>query len=156
ALEDAVEAVSITGTPLKILGKIQDQAYWSQICRDFPHAPIEYLGFLDTKKLQQELGKCRALLMTPRWIEAFGNVAIEALACGVPVIAYRRGGPTEIVRDGKTGFLVEPDSISGLVAAINKIEQIDRTACRKQAEAEYSLAALGDRFETWFNQIIDD
>lgn len=155
ALEDAVAAVNITGTPLKIFGKIQDQNYWSQICRDFPDAPIEYLGFLDTNKLQQELGKCRALLMTPRWIEAFGNVAIEALACGVPVIAYGRGGPLEIVRDGETGFLVEPDSISGLVTAINKIEQINRIACRQQAESQYSLTALGDRFETWFNRIVD-
>ena len=156
ALEDAVEAVNLTGTPLKIFGKIQDQAYWAKICHDFPDAPIEYLGFLETQKLQQELGNCRGLLMTPRWIEAFGNVAIEALACGVPVIAYHRGGPGEIVRDGKTGFLVEPDSISGLVAAINQIDQIDRIACRQQAEAEYSLAALGDRFEAWFQRIINN
>lgn len=156
ALEDAVAAVNITGTPLKIFGRIQDEAYWWQICRDFPNAPIKYIGFLDTKKLQQELGKCRALIMTPRWIEAFGNVAIEALACGVPVIAYRRGGPAEIVKHGTTGWLVEPDSVAGLVSAINQIERLDRQACRQQAEAEYSLTALGDRFETWFNKIINN
>jgi UDP-glucose:tetrahydrobiopterin glucosyltransferase len=155
ALEDAVEAVNITGIPLKIYGKIQDQEYWEQICRDFPDAPIEYRGFLSTKELQQQLGKSRALLMTPRWLEAFGNVAIEALACGVPVIAYRRGGPAEIVKHEKTGFLVEPDSVTGLVAAINNIEQIDRQLCRQQAEREYSLKALGDRFEAWFIMITD-
>ncbi len=155
ALEDAVEAVNITGIPLKIYGKIQDQEYWEQICRDFPDAPLEYQGFLNTKQLQQQLGKARALLMTPRWLEAFGNVAIEALACGVPVIAYRRGGPAEIVKHGKTGFLVKPDSVTGLVTAINNLEQIDRQLCRQQAEAEYSLAALGDRFEAWFNMITD-
>ena len=156
ALEDAVAAVNITGTPLKIFGKIQDKDYWLQIRHDFPDAPIEYLGFLDTDKLQQELGKCRALIMTPRWIEAFGNVAIEALACGVPVIAYRRGGPAEIVRHGTTGWLVEPDSVAGLVRAINQIEQLDRRACRQQAEAEYSLTALGDRFEAWFSKITNN
>jgi UDP-glucose:tetrahydrobiopterin glucosyltransferase len=43
-------------------------------------------------------------LITPRWVEAFGNGAIEALACGVPVVAYRRGGPVEIIEDGKTGL----------------------------------------------------
>lgn len=154
ALEDAVQAVDITRTPLKIFGKMQDRDYWQQICHDFPDAPIEYLGFLDTKDLQQELGKSRALLMTPRWIEAFGNVAIEALACGVPVIAYARGGPSEIVRDGQTGFLVEPDSVSGLVAAIAKIDRLDRLACRQQAAAEYSLEALGDRFEAWFDKLV--
>ena len=154
ALEDAVAAVNLTGTPLKIYGKIQDPDYWQQIQQDFPHAPIEYMGFLATKQLQKELGQCRALLMTPRWVEAFGNVAIEALACGVPVIAYRRGGPTEIVRDGVTGFLVEPDSVEGLVTAINQIDLIDRNNCRKQAEGEYSLTSLGDRFSAWFDQIL--
>ena len=154
ALEDAVEAVSQVNTTLKIMGRIQDKAYWDKICRNFPNAPIEYLGFLDTNKLQQELGKCRALLMTPRWIEAFGNVAIEALACGVPIIAYRRGGPAEIVRDGKTGFLVEPDNVTELAKAIAKIPELDRSTCRQQAETEYSLTALGDRFEAWFDRIV--
>ncbi len=155
ALEDAVAAVNLTGTPLKIYGRIQDPDYWQQIQQDFPQAPIEYKGFLGTQELQQALGKSRALLMTPRWIEAFGNVAIEALACGVPVISYARGGPTEIVRDGVTGFLVEPDSIKGLVKAINQIDLINRHECRKQAEREYSLTSLGDRFCHWFDRILE-
>jgi len=153
-LEDAVAAAQIADIPLKIMGKIQDRSYWEQICQNYPDAPIEYLGFLPTAELQQELHQCRALLMTPRWMEAFGNVAIEALACGVPVIAYRRGGPAEIIQDGKTGFLVEPDSIAGLVAAIARLNEIDRYICRQQAEIEYSLAALGDRFEQWFHNIL--
>ncbi|GAC1460900.1 MAG: glycosyltransferase family 4 protein [Chamaesiphon sp.] len=153
-LEDAVAAAFMTGIPLKIMGKMQDRSYWNQICLDYPDALIEYLGFLPTAQLQQQLRQCRALLMTPRWVEAFGNVAIEALACGVPVIAYLRGGPAEIVQDGKTGWLVEPDSVVGLVEAIGRLEQIDRYACRQQAESEYSLVALGDRMEQWFQDII--
>ncbi|HCF27503.1 MAG TPA: UDP-glucose--tetrahydrobiopterin glucosyltransferase, partial [Cyanobacteria bacterium UBA11049] len=80
--------------------------------------------------------------------------AIEALACGVPVISYRRGGPAEIIQDGKTGFLVEPDSVDGLVEAIARLDQIDRYTCRKKAETEFSLKALGDRFERWFWDIL--
>ena len=64
---------------------------------------VDYQGFLPTDDLQAAIGGCTALLMTPKWVEAFGNVAIEAMACGVPVIAYRRGGPAEIVVDGETG-----------------------------------------------------
>ena len=154
ALEDAVAASNITGIPLKIFGKVQDKEYWQQIQQDFPQAPIDYVGFLNTEELQKQLGQCSALLMTPRWLEAFGNVAIESLACGVPVIAYSRGGPAEIVLHGKTGFLVEPDSVTGLVAAINKIDQIDRACCRQQAESKYSLKALGDRFSDWFHKIL--
>lgn len=153
-LENAVAAAKITGIPLKIMGKIQDESYWQQISQDYPDAPVEYLGFLTTAQMQQELRQCQAMLMTPRWVEAFGNVAIEALACGVPVIAYSRGGPAEIIQDGKTGFLVEPDSVDGLVEAIARLDTIDRYACRQQAETEFSLAALGDRFEQWFRDIL--
>lgn len=153
-LEDAVAAAEQTGIPLKVWGVLQDAPYWHDICDQYPDAPVSYEGFLPTAELQQELGKCLALLMTPRWVEAFGNVAIEALACGVPVIAYRRGGPSEIVIDGKTGWLVQPDSVNGLVDAIAQIDQIDRHACRQQAEAEYSLDALGDRLEQWFAEIL--
>lgn len=154
ALEDGVAVADKTGIPLKIMGKMQDRDYWETVKGKYPEAPIEYLGFLSTTQLQAELGKCRALLMTPRWVEAFGNVAIEALACGVPVVAYSRGGPSEIVRHGETGFLVEPDSVTGLVEAIARLEDIDRAACRRQAEAEFSLTALGDRFEGWFYDLI--
>ncbi|MBN3868825.1 glycosyltransferase family 4 protein [Nostoc sp. JL33] len=153
-LEDAVAAAEITGITLKIFGLKQDVSYWEKICQEHPDAPIEYVGFLPTVELQKELGKCRAVLVTPRWIEAFGNVAIEALACGVPLIAYRRGGLTEIVQSGKTGFLVEPDSVQGLVEAIKHLDEIDRRACRQQAETLYSLEAMGDRTEAWFQKIL--
>jgi len=153
-LEDAVQAANITGIPLKVFGLIQHEDYWQQICQTYPRELIDYRGFLPTVKLQEELGKCRAILMTPLWIEAFGNVVIEALACGVPVITYQRGGPAEIVRDGQTGFWVEPDSIAGLVNAIGRIDEIDRVACRRQAESDYSLTAFGDRFENWLIDIL--
>ncbi len=155
-LEDAVAASQLTGIPLKIKGYLQDKDYWQQILQDYPDAPVEYEGFLSTTDLQQRLGYCRALLMTPRWVEAFGNVAVEALACGVPVIAYSRGGPTEIIEDGKTGFLVEPDSVEGLVEALGRLDEIDRHACRQRAESQYSNQAMGDRIEQWFGDILRD
>lgn len=152
-LEDAIAAAAQANIPLQIMGKLENTAYWHQLQRDYPNAPVDYLGFFATPEMQARLGTCRALVMTPRWVEAFGNVAIEALACGVPVIAYNRGGPTEIVRQGKTGWLVEPDNVAALVEAIGKIDSLDRAACRHQAEAEFSLAAWGDRFEQWLMDI---
>jgi UDP-glucose:tetrahydrobiopterin glucosyltransferase len=153
-LEDAVAASQTTNIPLKIMGKIQDELYWQKICQDYPDAPLEYLGFLSTHQMQQVMRECRALLMTPHWVEAFGNVTIESLACGVPVISYRRGGPAEIIQDSKTGFLVEPDSVPGLIDAIARLDEINRYTCRQQAETEFSLQALGDRFENWFYKIL--
>ncbi len=153
-LEDAVAAAQATGLPLKVMGRIQDQAYFDKIQQDFPEGSFEYLGFLATHEMQEVVRKCRALLVTSRWVEAFGNVLIEALACGVPVISYRRGGPAEIVRDGETGWLVEPDSVEGLISAIQRLGMLDRHACRQQAEQEYSLDALGDRTEAWFDAVL--
>lgn len=153
-LEDAIAAVQKAQIPLSIWGTIQDEAYWNTLQRTYPDAPIRYEGFLPTAQLQQALGKCQGLLMTPKWVEAFGNVAIEALACGVPVIAYHRGGPAEIVQQGKTGWLVEPDQIDGLVDAIAYLDKIDRHACRQQAETRYSMSAMGDRVEAWLSGVL--
>ena len=153
-LEDAIAAAQKAQVSLKILGKLENKDYWEYLQKTFPKAPIDYLGFLPTRDLQAVIGTCRALIMTPKWVEAFGLVAIEALACGVPVIAYRRGGPIEIVQHGKTGWLVEPDSVNGLVQAMARIDELDRAACRHQAEAEFSLEAMTTRYEQWFSDIL--
>lgn len=154
-LEDAVAAAVATGMPLKVMGHLQDTAYFDRVLADYPQAQVEYLGFKQTQEMQEIVGQCRSLLVTSRWVEAFGNVVIEALACGVPVIAYRRGGPAEIVRHGETGWLVEPDNVAGLIAGIQKLDQIDRHRCRQQAEEEFSLQALGDRTEAWFEAVLN-
>ncbi|MEL6260381.1 MAG: glycosyltransferase [Cyanobacteria bacterium J06626_6] len=157
-LEDAIAAVQMAKCPLKIFGKLENPTYWAmcqqQIDRAATNIPVEYVGFLSTASLQRQLGRARALLMTPHWTEAFGIVAIEALACGVPVIAYRRGGPAEIVRPGRTGWLVDPENIAQLVAAIAQVDLLDRLACRQQAEALYALPAWGKRFERWFYNVV--
>ncbi|MEL6385630.1 MAG: glycosyltransferase family 4 protein [Cyanobacteria bacterium J06626_18] len=153
-LEDAIAAVQKTQIPLKILGKLENPDYWEHLQKTFPDAPVEYLGFLSTQDLQAAIRTCRALVMTPKWVEAFGLVAIEALACGVPVIAYHRGGPSEIIQPGKTGWLVKPDSVDGLIQAIERINELDRLACRQQAETEFSLDAMTMRYEQWFSSIL--
>ena len=153
-LEDALAVANSTNISLKIMGKIQDESYWEKIQQDYPNAPFEYLGFLSTKEMQQVVRQCRALIMTPRWVEAFGNVAIEALACGVPVISYSRGGPASIIQDGETGFLVEPDSVAGLIEATKRLNQINRQTCRDSAQKMFSLEALGERLEKWFMDIL--
>lgn len=156
ALEDALAVARTTGLPLQVMGKIQDEDYFAQLQVTYADAPFTYHGFLATQPMQAILRRTQALLVTSRWVEAFGNVLIEALACGVPVIAYRRGGPVEIVRHGETGWLVEPDSVAGLLKAVQSIDQLNRATCRQQAEADYSLAALGDRTLAWLQRCLAD
>ena len=92
------------------------------------------MGFVATAELQKELGKCRVLLNTPKWNEAYGNVIVEALACGVPVVAYKRGGPSEIIKHGETGYLADPDDKETLLYYVEIIEKIKRKKCREWVE----------------------
>jgi len=154
-LDDVVAAAETAGYPLKVWGLMQERSVWDAVVADHPRAQLSYEGFLPTDDLQAAIGGCAAIVMAPKWVEAFGNVAIEAMATGVPVISYRRGGPAEIIVDGKTGFLVEPDDVGGLVAAIGRIDELDRVACRQRVEEQYSIAALAERVERWLDAVIE-
>jgi len=98
-IDDVFAVSAATGVPVKAWGLMQDRSCWDDALRNHPLAKVSYEGFLPTDELQEAIGGCAALLMTPKWVEAFGNVAVEAMACGVPVLAYRRGGPMEIVAE---------------------------------------------------------
>jgi len=69
---------------------------------------IQEIGFMDGSAKNEFLGKARAFLFPIKWEEPFGMVMLEAMACGTPVIAYNRGSVPEIVKDGVTGFIVNP------------------------------------------------
>jgi UDP-glucose:tetrahydrobiopterin glucosyltransferase len=152
-LTDAIEAAILAGRKLNIFGVIQNHDYWQAIQNKYPASAYTYHGFLTTTDFQAKLGHCVGLLMTSHWIEAFGNVVIEALACGVPVVAYDQGGPAEIVENGVTGWLVEHKSIAALSVGLQKIEQIDRYSCRMSVERKFSLSAFADRIEFWFQDV---
>jgi UDP-glucose:tetrahydrobiopterin glucosyltransferase len=154
-LDDVVAVAEATGLPLKVWGLMQDHAVWDAAIAAHPLAAVSYEGFLPTDELQAAIGGCAAVVMAPKWVEAFGNVAIEAMATGVPVISYRRGGPSEIIVDGETGFLVEPDDLLGLIAAVGRIDELDRVECRQRVEEEYSIPALAARVEKWLDAVIE-
>ncbi len=153
-IDDVFAVAAATGLTVKAWGLMQHPSCWQAAQAAFPTASVSYEGFLPTDELQFAIGGCAAVLMTPKWVEAFGNVAIEAMACGVPVIAYRRGGPAEIVIDGETGFLVEPDDVAGLVDAVRRLSEIDRAVCRQQVVERYSTDAMAMRVDAWFDDLI--
>src|SRR3989344_5087038 len=112
----------------------------------------------------------KALISPLQWEEPFGLVMIEAMACGTPVIAYNRGSVSEIVRDGLTGFIIDPDNedrpgkgtwiikkqgIEGLVEAIKRIGEIDGSACRKHVEENFSVSKMIDGYEDIYQKIIN-
>jgi len=148
-LEDAIAAARVLGMPLDVCGRIQDDAYWKSL----GGVDIVYHGFLGPAELQQRYAGARVTLLTSRWVEALGNVVIESMACGTPVVAYDRGGPAEIIEHGQNGILVTPGNVDGLVAGVRAAMLLDRRAVRARAE-EFSLAKMADRMEAWIRSIL--
>lgn len=149
-LEDAAAIARQTKHKLLVFGYLQDETYFEEILAKYGDV-IDYRGFLSHKNLVRELSACRALLCTHKCVEAFGQVVIEAMACGLPVISYRRGGPAEIIEDGQTGFLIQADHIDNAIVAVEQIDRIDRRHCRQSVEAQFSVEKLIDRYEKWFS-----
>ena len=148
-LEDAAAAAAALGEQLLVWGLREDEVYARQVQASVPEGTIDWRGFRSTTELQQELGRCRALVNTPKWNEAYGNVVVEALACGVPVVAYDRGGPGELICSGRTGWLVPPDDVDALTEALRHVGSIERSACRSWAEAHASCEVFSQRVEAW-------
>jgi UDP-glucose:tetrahydrobiopterin glucosyltransferase len=116
-------------------------------------AQVVYHGFLGPVELQRRYAGARATLVTPRWIEAFGNTVIESLACGTPVVAYDRGGPAEIVEHGRSGILVPQEAgVGALVEGVREAVRLDRRVVRARAQ-EFSFVRMADRFEAWIESV---
>ena len=151
-MEDAVKVANDLGEKLLVWGLIEDKEYASKIENTFTNEIVEWKGFLPTNKFQEQLGRCRALINTPKWNEAYGNVIVEAMACGVPVIAYDLGGPGELIEDGFNGFLVKPNDVEGLIKATKSISEIKRKNCRDWFEKKATNKVFAERVENWLNK----
>jgi UDP-glucose:tetrahydrobiopterin glucosyltransferase len=150
-LADAAEVARRCNRPLVAYGFNE---YPELLAEASALCDFTYGGFLSTDELAATLGGFHAMLMAPKWEEAFGNAVIEALACGLPVIAYERGGPAELIDDGLTGILVKPDDIDAMAAAVEAIDMISRVSCRATAEERFSAQSMGLRVERWLLDLL--
>lgn len=110
------------------------------------------IGPLDFKNKGEYLSKAKAVLMPVMWEEPFGLVAIEAMACGTPVIAFRKGGLKETVIDGVTGFLV--DTVDEMADKMKIIDKIDRRKCREHVEKNFSSTVMAKNYLNYYQEII--
>lgn len=127
--------------------------YWDKKINPALKSPyISYKGELPHKQIPRFLGNARALLFPIEWEEPFGLVMVEAMASGTPVIAYKRGSTSELIKDGVTGFLVENEQ--GLRDAIKKIDTIDRKACREWVASKFTIQHMADGYEHVYAQLL--
>lgn len=142
-VDRAVEIARRVGMPLKVAAKIDraDRDYFeTRIKHLFDDPLVEYLGEVGGRDKDEFLGNAYALLFPIDWPEPFGLVMIEALACGTPVIAWRRGSVPEVIDDGITGFIV--DSLDEAVRGVERVRSLDRRRCREVFEQRFSVERM--------------
>ncbi len=139
----AIEIARRAGIPLKIAAKVDkaDQDYFQEVIKPLLDDPlVEFVGEVDEKGKQEFLGNALALLFPIDWPEPFGLVMIEAMACGTPVVAFRRGSVPEVMEDGVTGFVV--DTVDQAVKAVERLGALDRAACRRVFEERFTVERM--------------
>jgi glycosyltransferase involved in cell wall biosynthesis len=154
-VDQAIEIAKRSGIPLKIAAKIDrhDKDYFeSRIKPLMDHSLVEFVGEINSLEKNEFLGKAAALLFPINWEEPFGLVMIEALACGLPVIAYRRGSVSEIIDDRVTGFLVH--DVAEAVQAVGKISTIDRRMCRAEFEERFTSKRMARDYLAIYERIV--
>jgi len=141
--DSAIRIACQAGLPLRIAAKVDpvDLAYFETTIRPLLNHPlIEFIGEVNEEQKRALLGDALALLFPIDWPEPFGLVMIEALACGTPVIARRRGSVPEIVQEGVTGFVCETEE--EMVAAVQKIAMLEREACRRAFVERFTVQRM--------------
>ena len=173
----AVNVAERTGLKLVLAGPIMEPDYFCQFrsrVRIMPHIgtlpvtpsyladvvepvlacpePAVYIGELDNTQKDVWFGHASCFLMPIRWDEPLGLVLLEAMACGTPVLAFNRGGVSEVVADKKTGFLL--DTVDEMVEAVSKVDQIDPLECRRHVEQHFSSQAMGLKYLELYKELL--
>ena len=144
----AIDIAHRSGRRLIIAGNIpDDKRAWvdAQVLCRVDGERIRYIGAVNDAAKNQLLGSAAAFLMPILWDEPFGIVMAEAMACGTPVLGLARGAVPEVVDEGVTGFV--RDDVAGLVAAVTRLGEISRAACRARVERLYSDEAVVEAYE---------
>lgn len=153
-VENAIAAAEKLGVKLLLAGRIDptQEEYFGKIIKPHLNEKIQYVGELKDNELSDFYGNAKALLYPIEWEEPFGLVVAEAMACGTPVIAYRRGSMEELIKDGETGLVIESD-IERLVEAMKKVDKIDRNAVRRHTEDNFSKERMVDEYEKLYYEL---
>jgi glycosyltransferase involved in cell wall biosynthesis len=156
---EAIEIAQLAGRPLRIAAKIgttpDQRAYYEDVFRPAlarAGSGVEFLGELDDGDRDRLLAESFAALMPGAWPEPFGLVAIEALACGTPILARRVGALPEIIRDGIDGFF--GDDPMHLAFLAEGLPRLDRRAIRERVIERFSAARMADRYEELFVRLV--
>jgi len=154
-VDRAIRMAAACGLPLRIAAKVDpvDREYFERDIRPLLDNPlVEFIGEIGEEQKSEFLGQAKALLFPIDWPEPFGLVMIEALACGVPVVAFDGGSVPEVIDNGVTGFIV--DSLEEAIDATRKIDLLDRRACRAVFERRFSVTRMAADYVQIYRKLL--
>lgn len=152
----AIDSCREVGLPLVIAGKCSEPVEKEYFAREIAPrmgSDIRNVGVAGASLKRDLLGRASVLIFPIQWEEPFGLVMVEAMACGTPVVATRRGAVPEIVTEGVTGFLCdEPWELAG---AIERARQLDPNKCREDARQRFDVPEMAARYEAAYRRVLD-
>lgn len=155
-VKEAVQMAMQSNRRLLISGSLSKVDYWyfEEHIKPFLSNKILFLGMIDRVQLAKYYQNAAGLLMPIQWQEPFGLAMIEAGACGTPVIAFNRGSVPEIIKHGKTGFIV--NNSAEMIMAIEKLPSIKRKDCRDHIVVNFSMEKMITGYESALRNIVGD
>ena len=152
---EAIDIACAAGVPIDVYGDAYDAEYSRERIgprRAWPGVTVHRA--VPRPSVWAAMARAAVVLYPVRWDEPFGMAAAEAQACGTPVVGFRRGGLSEVIADGVTGFLVPPDDVGAAVEAVGRTAGIARSACRDHAESHLDLERSLDAHEQLYRQVV--
>jgi glycosyltransferase involved in cell wall biosynthesis len=149
----ALAAARRAGMPLVLAGPISDRSYFAEQVAPLLRGNARYAGHLSQDALARLVGRSAAALVTPQWDEPYGLVVAEAMACGTPVVAFDRGGISELVA-AHAGRLVPAGDVAAMAAAIPEAIRLSRGRIRRHASRRCSLTATVNGYQRLYRQIL--
>lgn len=157
----AIKLAKATGSKLLLSGNIEDMEFYDQDVKPHLSDKIQWVGPLSSElvltkpEIAALMQKAKVFLMTINWYEPFGLVMAEAMSCGTSVIGFDRGAVSELIVDGKTGFIVPPEKgIDGLKEVLGKIDQIKPQDCRDHVVKNFSTETMVNNYEKTYQEIL--
>ena len=154
-VDRAIKVAQTVGIPLKIAAKVDraDETYFREQIAPLLEGPsVEFIGEINEQEKTDFLGQARALMFLIDWPEPFGLAMIEAMACGTPVLALRRGSVEEVVEEALTGRIV--DSIEEATIALPDVMALDRRAVRRRFEERFTAARMASDYVRVYKSLL--
>lgn len=149
----AVDAALRTGRRIVLAGPIVDDQFFRRRIGPALGGRVSYAGHLDQSDLAALVGRAAAALVTPLWDEPYGQVVVEAMACGTPVVAFARGGIPDLV-DDRSGRIVAAGDVAALAAAVPDVVGLSRAEVRAAAVAEHGLDRMVADYVTVYRALV--